>query len=246
MEYLERDYRLRHRQDDLVHFRVAVRETDLDVGLRKERYNEKTVELVEKLVRKYRAQLEDYIERDPGFLKSLVPCHTLPGAPAIATAMAGAARSAGVGPMAAVAGAISEAVGRDLLRYSREVIVENGGDIFLRTRRKRLIGIFAGRSVLSYRLGLEIRPDETPAGICTSSGTVGHSLSFGCADAVVVVSPSAPLADAAATAAGNLVKSWDDLEKAVSFATSIPGVSGALAILGDRLAVKGRIRLVPL
>ncbi|MCL6611384.1 MAG: UPF0280 family protein [Peptococcaceae bacterium] len=246
MDYLERDYRLRHRQDDLAHFRVAVGETDLDVGVRKDRYGKELVELTEKLVRKYRGQLEEYIGMDPGFLKSLLPYHTRPGAPPIAVTMAGAGRAAGVGPMAAVAGAIAEAVGRDLLKYSRDVIVENGGDIFLRTRRKRLIGIFAGKSVLSNRVGLEIRPGDTPAGICTSSGTVGHSLSFGCADAAVIVSPSAPLADAAATATGNMVRSGDDLEEAVEFAASIPGVTGAVVILGDRLAVKGMIRLVPL
>lgn len=246
MDYLERDYRLRHRQEDLAHFRVAVKETDLDVGVRKERFNEDLVSLVEKLVREYRGQLEEYIGKDPGFLKSLVPYDLRPDAPDIAAAMAEAARAAGVGPMAAVAGAISEAVGKNLLKYSRDVIVENGGDIYLRTRRKRLIGIFAGQSVLSHRVGLEIRPEDTPAGICTSSGTVGHSLSFGCADAVVIVSPSAPLADAVATATGNMVRSPADLEKAVDFAASIPGITGAVVILGDKLAAKGKIKLVPL
>lgn len=246
MDYLEREYRHRHRQEDLRHFRVTVRETDLDIGVRKERYSGEMVALVEKLVRNYRGQLEEYINTDPGFLKSLVPHRLLPGAPPIAVTMAGAAGAAGVGPMAAVAGAISEAVGRDLLKYSRDVIVENGGDIFLRTRRKRLIGVFAGKSVLSHRVGLEINPGDTPAGICTSSGTVGHSLSFGCADAVVIISPSASLADAVATSAGNMVRSGDDLERAVEFATTVPGITGALVILGHRLAVKGKIKLVPL
>ncbi len=246
MAYLERDYRLRHSQEDMVHFRVAVKETDLDVGVRKERFNDELVSLVEMLVGKYRGQLEEYILRDPGFLKSMVPYGPKPDAPAIALSMAAAARSAGVGPMAAVAGAISEAVGRSLLKFSREVIVENGGDIYLRARRRRIVGIFAGRSVLSHRVGLEIRPGDTPAGVCTSSGTVGHSLSFGCADAAVIVSPSAPLADAVATAAGNLVRSAADMEKAVEFALSVPGVAGAVVILGDRLAAGGKIRLVPL
>ncbi len=245
MEYLERDYRLRHRQEDLAHFRVVVKETDLDVGIRKERYSDEIVSLAEKLVKLYRGQLEDYIRRDPGFLKSHIPYDLQPGAPAIASAMAGAARAAGVGPMAAVAGAISEAVGRELSRYSRDVIVENGGDIYLRSRRKRTVGIFAGKSALSRRLALEIRPEDTPAGICTSSGTVGHSLSYGCADAVVVLSPSAPLADAVATAVGNSVRSDGDLEGAVGLALSIPGITGALVIFGNKLAVKGKIKLVP-
>jgi len=242
----ERDYRLLHQEEDLVHFRVAVKETDLDIGVRKERHSRKLEEIAEKLVVSYRNQLEKYIEIDPGFHKSHVPYIVKPDAPAIASAMAGAARSAGVGPMAAVAGAISEAVGKGLLKHSRDVIVENGGDIFLKTGRVRRIGVYAGKSPLSYRVALEICPGDTPMGICTSSGTVGHSLSLGCADAVVIVSPSTPLADAVATATGNIVRSEKDLEMAVDHALSVPGITGALVILGKSLAVKGRIKLVPL
>ena len=245
MEYIDRDYRLRHRQEDLVHFRVAVRETDLDVGVRKERFNQGLVSLVEQLVTEYRDQLEKYINTDPAFLKSLIPHDIMTDAPAIVVGMADAARAAGVGPMAAVAGAISEAVGQKLLKHSRDVIVENGGDIYLRTRRIRNIGIFAGKSPLSHRIALEVQPHDTPVGICTSSGTVGHSLSFGCADAVVILSPSAPLADAVATATGNLVRSREDLEKAVNFALSIQGIKGAVVIKDEKLAVMGRIKLVP-
>lgn len=246
MPYQERDYRLLHRQEDLAHFRVVVKETDLDVGVKKERYNERIVLLVEKLVVKHRCLLEEYIARDQGFLKSLKPYKPDASAPALALTMAGAAAAAGVGPMAAVAGAFAEIVGLSLTRHSRDVIVENGGDIFLRTRIKRLIGIFAGNSPFSQHIGLIIKPEDTPLGICTSSGTVGHSLSMGCADAVVILSPSAPLADAAATAAGNLVHSPEDLQTAVDFALTLPGVSGALAILGDKLAVKGKVKIKPL
>ena len=246
MDSPERNYRLLHREEDLVHFRVAVKETDLDVGVRKERFSPELVKLTEKLVMVYREQLERYIQADPRFLKALMPYAIEPHAPPLAAVMAEAAAAAGVGPMAAVAGAMSEAVGRELLKHSRDVIVENGGDIFLRTRRVRRIGIFAGNSPLSYRIALEIRPEDTPAGICTSSGTVGHSLSFGCADAVIIVSPSAPLADAVATAAGNIIRSPGDLEAAVDLALSVPGISGALAIQGKHMAAKGKIKLVPL
>lgn len=246
MDHTLRNYRLRHRQWDLAHFSVAVRETDLDVGVRKNGFSPDIALFVEKLVMEIRGRLEDYIQKDPGFLKSLVPYDIQPYAPPIAFTMANSAKAAGVGPMAAVAGAISEAVGVKLLKHSRDVIVENGGDIYLKTRCSRNIGIFAGRSPLSHRIALEIRPDDTPMGICTSSGTVGHSLSYGYADAAVILSPSAPLADAVATATGNMVRSGDDLEKAVDFALSIPGVTGALVILGDKLAAKGKIKLVPM
>ncbi len=243
---LYRDYRLIHRQKDLTHFQVMVKETDLDIAVRKERYNDHIVGLAKNLTEKYRGQLEAYIAIDPGFQTSLLPYQLLPGAPDIAVKMAESASAAGVGPMAAVAGALAEAIGKELLKYSRDVIVENGGDIFIKTKCKRTIGIYAGKSRFSHRIGIEINPNETPLGICTSSGTVGHSLSFGCADAVVIISPSTPLADAVATATGNIVKTKGDLEKAVEFATSIPGVLGAVAILGDNLAVKGKVKLLPI
>lgn len=245
MGHTIRDYRLKHRQADLAHFRVAIKETDLDVGVRKERLRPELVTLAENLATEIRGQLEEYILSDPGFLRSLVPYEVRPDAPSIAAVMANSAKAAGVGPMAAVAGAIAEAVGVKLLKHSRDVIVENGGDIYLKTRSTRNIGIFAGSSPLSHRIALEIRPDDSPIGICTSSGTVGHSLSYGCADAAVILSPCAPLADAVATATANMVRSGDDLERAVDFALSVPGITGALVILGDKLAAKGKIKLVP-
>lgn len=246
MHYLERGYRCQHRQEDLIHFRVAVKETDLDIGIRKESYSKEILKVAENLIREYRSQLEEYIARDPGFLKSLTPYELLPGAPPIAVTMAEASSAAGVGPMAAVAGALSEAVGEKLLKRSRDIIVENGGDIYLRSRRKRTIGVFAGRSVFSNRIALEIQPWDTPAGICTSSGTVGHSLSYGRADAVIIVSSSAPLADAVATATANMVRSYADLEQAVEFGVSIPDIHGAVVIMENKIAVKGNIKLVPI
>jgi ApbE superfamily uncharacterized protein (UPF0280 family) len=157
--------------------------------------------------------------------------------------MISASRAAGVGPMASVAGAIAEHVGRQLLLKSFNVIVENGGDIFLNMKEDISIGIFAGQSPLSGRIALRIPAGQSPLGICTSSGTVGHSLSFGIADAVCIKSSSAALADAAATAAGNLIRSKSDMRKGLDRAMSIRGVLGVLIVTGDTLAVKGDMEL---
>lgn len=246
MQYIERSYRQTFRQDDLVHFQVVVRQTDLDIGVRRERFSAELARWVEEMVREQRALLENYIKEDPAFLHSLTPCALKPGAPPMAVDMAEAARRAGVGPMAAVAGAFAQYVGRALARRSKDVIVENGGDIYLRSTRLRRIGIFAGKSPLSNRIALEIRPEDTPLGICTSSGTVGPSLSLGKADAVVILSPSAVLADAVATAAGNLVQNKEDVQKAAEFAIGIEGVTGALIIKDDRLAAGGKLKLIPM
>lgn len=242
---MKRTYRYRHRQEDLVHFQVVIKETDLDIGIRRERFSPELVKRVEQVVRDCRAPLEEYIQRDPAFLKAHTPYDPLTDAPPIVQEMAEAARLAGVGPMAAVAGAIAEQVGRVLARWSRDVIVENGGDIFLRSARMRYIGVYAGNSPFSNHLALVIRPEDTPLGICTSSGTVGHSLSFGIADAVVILSPRLALADAVATATGNLVKEPGQVQQAADFASGIPGVTGALIICRDKMAAWGHIKLVP-
>jgi ApbE superfamily uncharacterized protein (UPF0280 family) len=137
-------------------------------------------------------------------------------------------------------------VGKDLLKLSGEIIVENGGDIYILTKSVRKVGIYAGDSPLSEKLAIEINPADTPLGICTSSGTVGHSLSFGKADAAVVTAKNSFIADAAATAVGNLVKSPSDMEKAIQFGSSIPGVSGIVIIAGGTMAAWGNIKLLEL
>lgn len=246
MEYVKRAYRAQFRQDDLVHFQVAVRQTDLDIGVRRERFSPELARWVEEMVHRQRELLEKYIREDPAFLHALTPCTLKPGAPPMASDMAAAARLAGVGPMAAVAGAFAQYIGAALVKRSKDVIVENGGDIYLRSTRPRRIGVFAGESPLSNRIALSVRPEDTPLGICTSSGTVGPSLSLGSADAAVILSPSAILADAVATAAGNMVKSKEDVQIAAEYAIGIEGVTGALIIKEDRLAACGKLKLVPL
>lgn len=233
-----RTYRNRAGDKDLVPFNVTVKETDLYICASK---NLKSKAL--RLLTKYRKALERYIEHHPSFLTSLEPVPVGDNAPQIIKSMAESARKAGVGPMAAVAGAIAEFVGTELLAFSPEIIVENGGDIFLKSRRKRIVGIYAGKSPLTGEIGLEIEAGQTPLGICTSSGTVGHSLSFGKADAVVVLSPSTPLADAAATAIGNLIKQPEDIPNGIELAKSIEGIKGVLIIKDDKVGMWGAVKI---
>jgi uncharacterized protein len=235
-----RFYRHWIKDSDLVSFEVAVKQTDLYIRSRRNLSNKALDSVL-----KHRASLEAYIERHPLFLTTLDPYQAEAEAPAIVKEMAGVSQLTGVGPMAAVAGAIAEAVGRYLLAFSPEVIVENGGDIFLKISRKRLVGVYAGQSAFTKKIALEIMPRETPLGICTSSGTVGHSLSLGGADAVIALSPSAALADAAATALGNIVKDADDIPEAIDRAHSIEGLRSAVIIVGDKMGVWGKVRIVP-
>lgn len=150
--------------------------------------------------------------------------------------------------MAAVAGVIAEFVGRDLLdRYGlAEIVVENGGDIYLQRQVATTIAIFAGPSPLSNKIGIRLRAAQTPVGICTSSATVGHSISLGRADAVTVLSASTALADAVATRIGNETKNDRDINQAVALAATISGVHGVLIIKGENLGVWGDLELVGL
>lgn len=194
-----------------------------------------------------RTRLQSYIALDPVFAASHTPYPPAANAPALARAMARAAALAGVGPMAAVAGAFAQAAGEFLLGFCPEVIVENGGDIYLATGKERLVGIYAGPdNPYTGQLALKISAAAQPLGICTSSGTVGSSFSYGRADAAVILAPDPLLADAAATALGNRVKKEEDVREAVEFASSIPGVKGALAICGKALAAWGSVELAPL
>jgi ApbE superfamily uncharacterized protein (UPF0280 family) len=154
-----------------------------------------------------------------------------------------ASRLAGGGPMAAVAGAMAEFVGKNLLKHSLNVIIENGGDLYLKATRALNIAVFAGKSPLSYRVALKIRPEDTPLGICTSSATVGHSLSLGIADAVCVKAKSAALADAAATAIGNTVQNQREIKKALEAGRKIQGVLGVLIIVEKSMGVIGNMEL---
>jgi len=237
--YEERNYRKRINAPDLVFFHIVVKETDLWISADKELEKEAT-----DLAFDCRAQIESYIRSHSRFSTTLLPCDEDSFAPRLLRKMIHVTRRVGVGPMAAVAGAIAQYVGEGLLKFTGQVIVENGGDIFLKADRPVTVSLLAGKSPLSGQLGILIPEGNMPIGICSSSATVGHSLSMGIADLACLLSPLAALADAAATAVGNRIKSKDDLQDAASWAGNIDGITGGVLIAGDRMAAWGDIELV--
>ena len=239
--YKKRSYRHRVHRNGLVSFNLVVQETDLLIHTRRN-----LTELAKESVLKYRGYIEAYIDKYPAFVKTLTPWQLNEPCAPIIRGMADAGVSAGVGPMAAVAGAIAEWVGRDLLSGSDEVIVENGGDLFLKTNTPANVAIFAGSSPLSMRLAIKVDSSLTPVSVCTSSGTVGHSFSRGHADCVCVVSPSGALADASATAIGNYVRSKTDIQKAVEFGKTINDVLGLIVIVEEAIGFWGDLDIIPL
>ena len=236
-----RTYRSLISDKKLANFRVVVNETDLLVRADRPLKTE-----TRDLILKHRFPLERYIEQHPEFVHRLIPLPQDQLASPIVRTMITAGQKAGVGPMAAVAGATAEHVGRDLLAYSKDVIVENGGDIFIRTGFPLVAAIFAGKSSLSSKLGVRIESPGHPVAVCTSSGTLGHSLSLGRADAAVVISESAALGDAVATAIANKVSGRQDIEPAIEFGMKIEGVLGIVVVLDEEIGFGGEVKLVRL
>ena len=218
-------------------FTVGYRQTDLWIGV--DSFRPEMKEAVYNSVVKIHTGLNECIKKNPAFLTSLDPLELeLFEQPKIIEQMIKATKLASVGPMAAVAGAVADGIGDLLIENFNclEVIVENGGDIFVRNHKPMVVSVYAGASKLSGKVGLEIPPGQW--GVCTSSGTVGHSLSFGQADAVTVVSPTAAIADAFATAYGNMVKGAEDIEKVLNLVLN-KEVKTVLIIVGDKLGVVG-------
>lgn len=241
MAYEPRIYRRRVDAASLVPFHVAVKETDLAISARRDL----TAEALG-LVRALRGDLETFVASNPRFAETFVPYEVPEGAPPIVADMARAAAVAQVGPMAAVAGAMAEHVARGLAVYSDEVIVENGGDCYLIGSTERVAAVHAGGSPMSGRFGIVIPARLQPVAVCTSSATVGHSVSLGRADAAVVIARNGALADAVASALGNRVHSGEDIQRAIEAVKHLDGVQGLAVVAGGTLGVWGVARLVPL
>jgi hypothetical protein len=193
---------------------------------------------------KVRKDLYGFIEKNPKFEKTFKPYMVSLFSPKIIKLMSWASRHANTGPMAAAGGAIAELIGSSLMKYSKEIIVENCGDIFVRLTKPRRIGIYASGSPFSEKIAVEISPKDTPLGICTSMRTAGHPVSSGSADAVVVTARSCALADAAATAIGNVVTSEKTIEEGLDLAKKIKGLHGVLIIKNDVMGAWGTLKIV--
>ena len=188
-------------------------------------------------IRDERAVLEDFIRDDSFFQITLEPYSLLEeGAPPIVRKMIAASAIFGLGPMSAVAGAIAgSAVDAMIKEGAAYAVVDNGGDICILNDLPITVGIYAGSSPIRD-LAFLIDSRKKPLGICTSSGTVGPSISFGWADAAVVVSQDVALADAAATALGNVVTAAGPLPECFS-AIDRPGIDGAMVVRDEQMAM---------
>ncbi len=246
LNYAARTYRQQMGDQQLYNFEVRVQETDLYITCDRQLEEEALQQVI-----RLRNQLENYIHHHPEFQSSLLPLPLDPTAPRIVHEMLQAGLAANVGPMAAVAGAVAEHVGRALLQTGcKEIVVENGGDVFVHRSCEVQIGIYAGESPLSNRVGVLLKPEQMPMGVCTSSGKIGHSLSFGMADSVTVLAASTAIADAAATRLGNEVgrnqTGKKEIEHVLQIARTFPEISGTIVICGELMGAVGDVKLIRL
>lgn len=240
--YQPRYYRNKMGGDRFDPIIVTYLETDLWIGLPHHSNKEIISRAAFDEIKRLRKLLDHYIKDHPQFLESMIPLDLTDEMPDIAKKMTLSSKTSGTGPMATVAGAFAEAIGSYLIaRFGlEEIVVENGGDLFIVAKKRLSIPVFAGESPLSGRVGLEILPQETPCGVCTSAGTVGPSKSFGQADGVMVAATSALIADGWATALGNRIHSPKDIEGALALYREISDPIGLIIICGDQIGIRGR------
>ena len=241
MEYRERSYRSRFSDDERRWFCVKFLESDLWIGVDRGSYRASMEADAYSMLVDLRRAMDAYLLMDPAYKAALTPYDAGLEAPDILKEMSRISHKTGIGPMSAVAGAVAKRVA-DFLG-TREVIVENGGDIYAKAGSDMDISVFAGQSPLSEKIGLHIPAASFPLGICTSSGTVGPSLSLGRADAVMIVCKNVLLADSYATAMANRIRSVNDLQPVIDCISAIPDILGAIAVKDDRMAITGQFEL---
>ena len=241
MEYRERSYRSRFSNDERRWFCVKFLESDLWIGVDHGSYSASMEADAYSMLVELRRAMDAYLLMDPAYKAALTPYDAGLEAPDILKEMSRISHKTGIGPMSAVAGAVAKRVA-DFLG-TREVIVENGGDIYAKAGSDMDISVFAGQSPLSEKIGLHIPAASFPLGICTSSGTVGPSLSLGRADAVMIVCKDVLLADSYATAMANRIRTVNDLQPVIDRIQDIPEILGAIAVKDDRMAIAGQFEM---
>ena len=241
MEYKERTYRSRFSDDERRWFCVKFLESDLWIGVDSGSYRASMEADTYAMLVELRRSMDAYLLMDPVYKAALTPYDAGLEAPEILKEMSRVSHKTGIGPMSAVAGAVARHVAEFL--GTKEVIVENGGDIYAQACSDMDISVFAGQSPLSEKVGLHIPAADFPLGICTSSGTVGPSLSLGHADAVMIVCKDVMLADSYATAMANRIKTVNDLQPVIDRISAIPEILGAIAVKDDRMAITGQFEL---
>ncbi|WP_321286594.1 UPF0280 family protein [uncultured Sunxiuqinia sp.] len=245
MIFEPKTYRNSFSKERFQSFVITCNDSDLWIGVDPISYKDEMSAVALKKLRAIQDALKIYIANDSFLKKSLKPCKVQENAPDFVRSMVEAAEKAGVGPMAAVSGMYSELIGKELMEnFSiNELVVVNGGDIYMRLQKSLVMNVFAGESPLSGMVGLEIDAEQTPMGICTFAQTEQTPLNFGKADAVIIACKDAVLADAFTTGFGNLIKKPSDVEKVLKRTEHFEEIISAVLICDDQIGIRGEFEI---
>ena len=244
-EYKERTYRKQFRDERRKGFVVKYKETDVWIGVDRTSFHPGMPNFALQTIRTLRNTADSYLSQDTEYAAALLPYQTRENAPQILKQMSEISYKTGVGPMSAIAGTFAYHIAHELKKHFdiREIIVENGGDIYADIKDDIDVSIFAGDSPLSEKVGLHIDAKESPLGICTSSGTVGPSLSFGKADAVMIVCKDVLLADSYATVFANQIQTSNDIGSVLEKIGYKKDIISALLIKDDKMGIAGKFKM---
>jgi hypothetical protein len=232
-------YRSDIKFNEKYNWRIIYKYSDMFIGC------DKDISLkLEKLVKEVYDVLESFIREEKSFKSSLSPIRIGEQFPPLIKKMCRKAAIFNVGPMAAVAGAVCDYIAVGLDRYCRRLIIENGGDVFIKSNKDIDVGVFLKNENFKSKIYLKIKANQTPCGICSSSGSFGHSLSMGKSGLVVVLSKSTIGADAAATAIANKIIKPSDIEGTIEYYKKIKDVKGMLIVKDKALGIWGDIELI--
>jgi ApbE superfamily uncharacterized protein (UPF0280 family) len=255
MDFINRGYRDNINKKEYYSFNVCVLESDLYISLPaslKENIRKEIEEKSVRLVRKLRENLYKANENIDGFFVSLKPCMYnseiidrifQDESKRLINNMLKVSLETETGPMASVAGGISQIIGEMIKSYTDEYIVENGGDIYLSSTKEKTVSVYAGKSDISNKIGIKLKPEKMPLSVCTSSAKIGRSLSMGNADVVTVVAGSAFLADALATQCGNILKKPENIKDAIDYIKNDFDIQGIFIIIEGQIGVWGNIEI---
>ena len=238
-EYLNREtYRNRVRSKEDFSFRVVYKNTELIISSSRDIRSS-----IAKPLKDIYRDLESVVSKDPSFLKSLSPVSIKDFYPPSIQKMCELSSEFDVGPMAAVAGTVNDYIASQVPESVENLFIENGGDLYIRSCRDIRTGIYIRNQFFKDNLVIKLRASITPCGLCSSSGTFGHSLSMGRCDLAAVLSGSSISADAAATAIANSVKNIEDVEKTLDRYRCFDSILGILIVKDDRIGIWGEIEL---
>lgn len=226
------------------YFTTSYLETDLWIGIDPGSYHEEIEVFTLNKIIELRKILENYGRKNNEFLRSFSPVESTTDAPGIIREMTSVSNVSGSGPMASVAGAFAQFIGRSIIKkYNvNELIIENGGDCFIKIKEPLNISVFAGNSPFSGKTGLSVTPEYSPLGICTSSGRFGHSTSFGKADAVMLACKNTLLADAYATIFCNKILRESDMESVLAEIKLKKLILAAILIFREKIGITGKFK----